>query len=226
MQAATHTGTCQVCGARQMLPYGVLAKHGYKVKFNIFVGVCPGADRKPLEQERSLADQVAHDLRTQADEDDLLAKAVRAGTIRPRQAKSGKRAPNPKRAGWDDVMVAFDDAPKTYQQEAIDVMAANAEGRARFQRSMANSIEERAAKIYRKQKLQPRTDLAPRKEIVAGTRVKLWGSEVTVLRVENRTARGVGPALNGQYVPHIVFMRNGKEMGYPTRFIRQSAIVG
>jgi hypothetical protein len=46
---ATHTGTCQVCGRRQMLPGDVLAKHGYTKQWHYFVGTCPGSGWKPFE---------------------------------------------------------------------------------------------------------------------------------------------------------------------------------
>lgn len=49
MKKATHTGTCQICGATQKLPGGVLSKHGYTTRFNFFEGVCRGADHKPFE---------------------------------------------------------------------------------------------------------------------------------------------------------------------------------
>lgn len=50
MSKATHSGTCQVCGRLQKLPGGVLAKHGYDVKFGFFNGVCWGQGHKPFEQ--------------------------------------------------------------------------------------------------------------------------------------------------------------------------------
>lgn len=47
---ATHYGTCQICGSRQLLPSGHLSKHGYTVKWGFFEGVCHGAGRLPFEQ--------------------------------------------------------------------------------------------------------------------------------------------------------------------------------
>lgn len=70
---ATHTGQCQVCDARQKLPGGVLAKHGYTRRFHFFEGVCVGAGHLPFEQDTSLiqgmidmARQRAADLRARA----------------------------------------------------------------------------------------------------------------------------------------------------------------
>lgn len=50
MTRATHTGECQACGSRQMLPSGVLAKHGYAVLWSQFSGVCSGSHHAPFEQ--------------------------------------------------------------------------------------------------------------------------------------------------------------------------------
>lgn len=46
---ATHTGECQICGSRQMLPGGVLSKHGYTKKWGFFNGICTGAEHQPFE---------------------------------------------------------------------------------------------------------------------------------------------------------------------------------
>ena len=71
--AATHTGTCQLCGKRHMLPGGKLAKHGYTVDYGYFNGTCRGSDELPFEQskdvaERALAGAISH-------RDHLLATA-------------------------------------------------------------------------------------------------------------------------------------------------------
>jgi len=47
---AEFEGECQLCGHRQLLPRGALSQHGYAVKWNMFVGVCPGSRCKPFEQ--------------------------------------------------------------------------------------------------------------------------------------------------------------------------------
>jgi len=47
---ATHRGECQICGRAQMLPDGVLSKHGYTVDWGFFNGVCPGAGHRPFEK--------------------------------------------------------------------------------------------------------------------------------------------------------------------------------
>lgn len=54
MARATHKGHCQVCGALQMLPSGVLAKHGYTVDWGFFNGTCYGSGHLPIEQDKTL----------------------------------------------------------------------------------------------------------------------------------------------------------------------------
>lgn len=46
---ATHFGECQICGSRQKLPNGKLAKHGYMVQ-SFFVGTCQGSGHDPYEK--------------------------------------------------------------------------------------------------------------------------------------------------------------------------------
>lgn len=56
---ATHSGTCQICGSRQLLPSGNLSKHGYTVRWGFFEGVCHGAHRLPFEQSTdAIADAI------------------------------------------------------------------------------------------------------------------------------------------------------------------------
>ena len=61
MKAATHTGECQWCARRQMLPGGVLAKHGYTVRHRgeggYFTGTCSGSGNLPFEISKDLIDE-------------------------------------------------------------------------------------------------------------------------------------------------------------------------
>src|SRR5262245_4567782 len=54
---ATHYGECQLCGHEQKLPGGgFLSLHGYSVKWNSFMGTCPGSRHLPYEQSCDLLD--------------------------------------------------------------------------------------------------------------------------------------------------------------------------
>lgn len=54
MAKATHRGSCQLCGAVHKInaQTGCIAKHGYNVKYESFVGTCPGSDALPYEKSR------------------------------------------------------------------------------------------------------------------------------------------------------------------------------
>lgn len=79
MKAATHTGECQWCARRQMLPGGVLAKHGYTVQHRgqggYFTGACSGSGNLPFEISKDLIDKsIAWAQRCVADVDRQIAE--------------------------------------------------------------------------------------------------------------------------------------------------------
>lgn len=76
---ATHAGHCQVCGARQMLPGGTLAKHGYTTRWGFFSGVCSGSGHLPFEQDTSLIEQAV--ARALAQAESLRQEAARIEAI-------------------------------------------------------------------------------------------------------------------------------------------------
>ena len=51
---ATAAGSCQACGRVQKLPNDLLALHGYSVRWNTFIGQCPGSKHEPYEQSCAL----------------------------------------------------------------------------------------------------------------------------------------------------------------------------
>lgn len=82
----THRGTCQACGRIHAVDNTskLVAKHGYKVTFGYFHGVCPGGrGYKPAEFDVSLTHKVIVDCTEQAKEQDQLAAALRNGITVP-----------------------------------------------------------------------------------------------------------------------------------------------
>jgi hypothetical protein len=80
---ATHSGSCQACGAQQKLPGGVLAKHGYTTKWGFFSGTCQGSGYKAFEVSCDLIErfiEIVQQKRAAAIEfrDSLLAPATEA----------------------------------------------------------------------------------------------------------------------------------------------------
>lgn len=63
---AINDGTCQICGCRQRLPNGRLAKHGYAVRWNMFVGGCTGSAGLPFEQSTDLIERAIHAAKAEA----------------------------------------------------------------------------------------------------------------------------------------------------------------
>jgi len=229
---STHSGTCQICGSLQALPSDVLSKHGYTVDHGYFNGVCIGQGHQPLELDRAFADEIAAELLVNARNHDKDAVAVLAGELLPMRAWNGEYRtfiPEGKRLKQSErVMVAYAEAPEQYQREAVAALHQLHVNRAVSARNTSKAITTNANRVHGKQALQPRSDEGKR-EIVAGSVVHLYGKDgydVTVLRVEDRVVRSFGPHLNGKYIPHIVFERNGKEYGYPVRLIRQTSIQG
>jgi hypothetical protein len=223
MRKATHNGTCQVCGSTQALPGGALSNHGYTVEHHFFEGVCPGAKRRPLEQDRALADHVARDLWNQATELDDLAADIVAGRAFPSHVNAGFTCRD-RTNRWTEVRIPYADGDQHQQRGAVQAFLWNTEARSKQAKSIAKEILARADKITGKKALSPRVEEV-KKVIEAGTIVKLHGNPVTVLRVESRQAHGCGPYLNGQHLPHIVFERNGKLLAYPVRLIRRASIL-
>ena len=52
---ATHYGTCQICGHVQKAPRGLMALHGYEVRWQHFSGTCHGSRQLPFEIDCTLA---------------------------------------------------------------------------------------------------------------------------------------------------------------------------
>lgn len=234
MKSATHNGTCQICGRHQAFAKYVIAKHGYTVEHGYFQGTCPGSGHQPLEFDRTFADEVAASLRRDAAMQAIKVARINAGKLFPEQAKNGEQEQYERmtsfgpRKSWRAVMVPYAQAPNHHQRDAVNECRFNCERQRDLAASTAKGIVMNADRITGKQCLTPRSSNADKKVIAAGTVVKLGGKDgvtVTVLRVENRTAWGCGPHLNGNVMPHIVFERNGKERYYPVRLIRQASIV-
>lgn len=82
----THTGNCQACGRGHAIDLvkGDIAKHGYTVDWNQFVGVCGGADRLPAQKDVSYTHTVIAFCLKNAQDLTEWADAVEAGTQDPR----------------------------------------------------------------------------------------------------------------------------------------------
>lgn len=149
-------GICQCCGRQQAVVSGFMSKHGYTVEHGWFDGVCTGQHFKPMQHDRTQADIIVSEVREECAK--LLAKAaaIRAGTIKPLMAKSGKRikSADPKGFPWEDELVNFADAPAHYQRQAVETAAWNAQRRAEVGESFAASLERIADEYHGKPLLE------------------------------------------------------------------------
>jgi hypothetical protein len=140
-------GNCQCCGRDQAVlqPSGRMSKHGYEVsEYHFFRGVCQGERYLPIQQERTMADSIVVAVRADVQRNlDNLAK-LKAGKIKPEQARTGKRVVNPAvRTGYRmmDEMVPFADAELHYQRQAIERLEHQFEQQARMGTHWADDFE-------------------------------------------------------------------------------------
>jgi hypothetical protein len=169
--AATHTGTCQVCGRRQAVTGSWIAKHGYQVKgFGFFMGVCPGAQHQPLELHRDTADRIAADLLVAARNHERAAVDVETGVSIPLFAYTGNRVKvtdSNGRSRMTNEKVPFVDATPLQQADTIRRNAMSCRNEARMCEETSVAMTKRADEIHGKQELQPR-GIEQRREIVPG----------------------------------------------------------
>jgi hypothetical protein len=120
--ASTHTGICQLCGKRHMLPSGKLAKHGYTVDYGYFSGTCPGSDELPWEvskgeAEATIPSAIAQRDRLLADADAVSLTGNDDGTVwcELRRPVNGSRFKT--KTAWEKVKL---DAEKKWNVVAAD----------------------------------------------------------------------------------------------------------
>lgn len=81
MERSTHDGHCQICDRLHRAPKGKMAKHGYSVQWNQFVGQCPGSNQLPFEQSKELIDNAIAMALAAARGLKTRAAGVRAGKL-------------------------------------------------------------------------------------------------------------------------------------------------
>lgn len=165
-------GICQCCGRQQAVVSGSMSKHGYEVKEGWFQGVCSGEHFAPMQKSRAQADTIVREVREECVVLRKKADLVRAGGLKPREAKSGRRVKVEKARGgypWEEEMVPFEQAPSWHQKEAIESMAWRLQRRAEIGESFASGLEKLADEYYGKELLEVKRDAGP-VPIVAGER--------------------------------------------------------
>lgn len=78
----TLRGHCPCCGNLQAVPRGI-SKHGYTVEHGWFQGVCAGEGHRPIEEDRSVTDQIVVDITKQCADLEQRAADLEAKVINP-----------------------------------------------------------------------------------------------------------------------------------------------
>jgi hypothetical protein len=224
----THRGSCQACGRVQAhQANGLIAKHGYTVDWGFFNGICAGADRKPLEVDKTLTLQIIEQLRNDvAPKADKRAADLTSGAIEPTFYKRGK---------WDGRLCKFEeikcdraDLDVYAAQRFIDAAIHRAKNDAAMARSHAAMLEKLIVARFGQPLIAVDHD-ARKQSLKVGARVQIGGKKGwvgEVVEIKNQVARGCGPYMNGKVLLH-AFLRSpkGNIIAIPTRTIRSSAIV-
>lgn len=225
---ATHRGTCQACGRAQANFKGFIAKHGYTVDWGYFNGVCGGAERLPLEQDKTYALHIIDVMRNEvAPANDQRAADLRSGAVEPDWFKRVLNVPHVYGAGkYSDVPCTRAEIADNVAEQQVRNAAYECERHAANARSHANSLE----KLIAARHGQPLMPISTRTELAVGDRVNRGNAKKPDLRevvaIEYRRCTGCGPYMNGKSMLHAILKApSGATYAVPTRSIRQAAIV-
>lgn len=215
-------GHCQACGREQAYrTNGLIAKHGYEIRDRgmggWFEGTCPGANHPTLEVDRKFADQIIVDITHQVAETKVKLEKAKNGKLRPQMVDIGH-------GGRFAKLVPFDEADKYKQEDAMRKFIWQIERRIQLGeqtiKDITHNIQTFHGTAHRNVKILKGPD--PNKEIKPGDKVKVWGKIVTVTKVEVAECRGVGPSLNGTFLPHVFWEdERGGKFKYPKRFAKK-----
>lgn len=81
---STYKGHCQACGRLQMLPGGLLSKHGYNITHGFFSGVCKGAGYKPYEQNKDLLLVLIESAQKELELENKVQEVLRSDVTEPK----------------------------------------------------------------------------------------------------------------------------------------------
>lgn len=210
-------GHCPHCTRVQAVVNGGMAHHGYTVDFGYFRGTCTGHGMAPIERDPAAATAHADELARIAEREDDAALKLEQREVDPphaeqRYSEMGYRKvryiPYAELSDWDKGQLR---AKLVHQHRSI----------AKQLRDMVGYLHDAAAKYGGAPLLEIDLDKG-KAGIEPGDIVKVCGQTVEVVRIEERTAKGVGPRVNGQYMSHVVWEdENGKERAYPKRYARK-----
>ena len=202
-------GNCPCCGNDQAVVRGNMSQHGYTVDNGWFNGVCSGHRYTPIQICRVQADRTVESVRLSVARIEADLAAVEAGTVVPKTIIINY--------GRGRSEIAFSEGDQFEQKNAVDSLKRDLKYKASqgtiFADYLANVVEKNYGQPLREIKLDA-------VGIAVGSSVKVHGAVVTVTKIEFLVARGIGPSINGKWIEHIHFEKNGKARVYPKRFAR------
>jgi len=239
----THRGTCQACGRVQAITewtnkhsgktFGNIAKHGYTVNWGFFNGVCMGADSLPLELSKDTTERLIKELREiTAPQADKLAVDLADEVVEPdwqKPVEDGVTRWGSKK--YKQVSCPKSDLTPYEISRQLEIAIHQAENKARMARSHADFLAHLITKRHGQPLIPVGDSNTPVAQLLkAGTKVQMWGKKDGVLcevvEIKTLRASGVGPFLNGHYIPHAILKRpTGTTFAYPVRLIRKASIV-
>lgn len=194
MTTKTQTrGHCPYCGREQAIKNGTMAHHGYTVDWGYFNGVCQGQQHRPLEQDRTVWDQLKVKLLEDAAEKDDIARRLEDGTLDP----TGKT--EKVRTGYGQYEMKFTPWAELNQWQQRDERRAAVwanRGRAEGNRKHVKWMDELADKVHG-QPLIEVTKVAPPAWIATGEKRRLENGKVAKVR-ENQGRRIVFKTEDGR----------------------------
>jgi len=202
-------GNCQCCGNDQAVVRGYASKHGYTVNNGWFNGVCSGQHYEPVQVSRVQTDRIVESVRESVAALRVELEAVASGKVTPKTVVKGY--------GKNQTEIKFSDATLCDQAQAVESLKRAIAHRINAGEDFAKHLEAVANKYHGKPLTEIKLDEVG---VTVGSIVKVYGSAVTVTKIEYRVARGVGSSVNGQHILHVVFERDGKEFAYPKRFAK------
>lgn len=213
-------GHCQACG-RLQAANPELANHGYTVEHGYFHGTCPGARKPALEVDRSILDeQMAGLLAWAASLEDRALKIEQREELPLTYQEEKFEGWVGRKAKYTMVIKLYADLDDYSRNHKYNALACNLRNQAKGGRDHAAMMYALADQVHGQPLVQVKVN-DQSKVINVGDQVKIWGRVVEVTKIADAVARGCGPYLNGNHMPHVFWMEDGKELKAPKRSARK-----
>jgi len=216
-------GICQLCGREQAVrDSGKLSHHGYTIQHGWFQGACPGSSYEPIQFSTAETQRWIKTIEGEIPGLEKQLKDFESGKLRTKMVPTGRRIREKFAAKSTLEMVSWDDGADHMRKTAIANVTNEIRNRIRDGKSTIKFLNDLMTQYHGKE-LKHIDKVLPgaKPKIEVGSTVRAAGQTVVVTKIETRECRGVGPALNGQHLPHVFWIdENGHENAYPMRNCR------